>query len=118
MSVPILLTGLTTARTGASDNGVYDEALCAQTDPEAFFPDKGQSPKAAKAMCARCAVSTACLQLAIDNDEQFGVWGGLTARERRDLVAGRGVDERLLSKLEGIRLPAVAETEEPHRLAG
>lgn len=115
MNLPILLAGLTTQ--SSSEKSFYEDALCAQTHPEAFFPQKGHSSKAAKAMCARCEVITECLQLAIDNDEEFGVWGGLSARERRNLVAGV-VDESLLARLAEIRLPAVAEDSEPRRLAG
>lgn len=62
-----------------------DAALCAQTDPEAFFPDKGGSTRDAKAICSRCAVRPECLQAALDNDERFGIWGGLSERERRHL---------------------------------
>lgn len=63
------------------------QALCAQTDPEAFFPDKGGSTRAAKAVCARCPVRAECLAFALENDERFGVWGGLSERERRQLRA-------------------------------
>ncbi|MGC5258403.1 WhiB family transcriptional regulator [Gordonia sp. DT218] len=58
---------------------------CASTDPEAFFPEKGESTRAAKAVCARCDFRDQCLQFALDNGERFGVWGGLSERERRDL---------------------------------
>jgi WhiB family redox-sensing transcriptional regulator len=60
-------------------------AVCAQTDPEAFFPEKGYSARAAKAMCARCEVRPECLDYALDHDERFGVWGGLSERQRRPL---------------------------------
>ena len=62
-----------------------DEGLCAQTDPEAFYPDKGQSPKQAKKVCASCPVQALCLAYALTHDERFGVWGGLSERERRAL---------------------------------
>lgn len=62
-----------------------ERALCAQTDPEAFFPDKGGSVRAAKQVCVECPVRLDCLQWALDNDERFGVFGGLTERERRKL---------------------------------
>ena len=62
-----------------------DRALCAQTDPEAFFPEKGQSPKDAKRVCLACEVRDECLQYALDNDERFGIWGGLSERQRRKL---------------------------------
>lgn len=64
-------------------------AHCAQTDPEAFFPDKGDSTRAAKAMCASCDVTTQCLQYALDNHERFGVWGGHSERERRKILRAR-----------------------------
>jgi WhiB family redox-sensing transcriptional regulator len=67
-------------------NGWRDLALCAQTDPEAFFPDKGESPKPAKRVCARCEVRAECLQHALDCGERFGIWGGLSERERRSLT--------------------------------
>jgi predicted Fe-S protein YdhL (DUF1289 family) len=60
-----------------------ERAVCAQTDPDAFFPEKGQSTREAKRVCAGCEVRSECLQYALDNDERFGVWGGLSERERR-----------------------------------
>ena len=60
------------------------EALCAQTDPEAFFPEKGRLHRDAKGY-AVCPVREECLQYAMDNDERFGIWGGLSERERRRL---------------------------------
>lgn len=67
-----------------------DLALCQQTDPEAFFPEKGGSVLAAKQVCGRCEVKGDCLAYALDHDEKFGVWGGLSERERRKLKR-RGV---------------------------
>lgn len=60
-----------------------DRALCAQTDPEAFFPEKGGSTREAKKICTGCEVKTECLEYALANDERFGIWGGLSERERR-----------------------------------
>ena len=59
--------------------------LCAQTDPELFFPEKGGSVREAKAVCARCPVRAQCLEHALAHGERFGVWGGLSERERRRL---------------------------------
>lgn len=59
------------------------KALCSQTDPEAFFPEKGGSTRDAKRVCAQCEVREQCLQWAIDHDERFGIWGGMSERERR-----------------------------------
>ncbi|SNS15687.1 WhiB family transcriptional regulator, redox-sensing transcriptional regulator [Geodermatophilus pulveris] len=61
------------------------DALCAETDPEAFFPEKGGSTRDAKRVCNGCAVRAECLQFALANDERFGIWGGLSERERRRL---------------------------------
>ncbi len=61
------------------------DALCAQTDPEAFFPEKGGSTREAKKICTSCEVKTQCLEYALQNDERFGIWGGLSERERRKL---------------------------------
>jgi WhiB family redox-sensing transcriptional regulator len=61
------------------------DALCAQTDPEAFFPEKGGSTRDAKRICASCDVRAQCLEYALQNDERFGIWGGLSERERRKL---------------------------------
>jgi WhiB family redox-sensing transcriptional regulator len=62
-----------------------DRALCAQTDPEAFFPEKGGSTREAKKVCASCDVRAECLDYALESDERFGIWGGLSERERRKL---------------------------------
>jgi WhiB family redox-sensing transcriptional regulator len=61
------------------------DSLCAQTDPEAFFPEKGGSTRDAKKICSSCEVKTECLEYALANDERFGIWGGLSERERRKL---------------------------------
>jgi WhiB family redox-sensing transcriptional regulator len=65
-----------------------ENALCAQTDPEAFFPEKGGSTREAKRICLGCEVKDACLEYALANDERFGIWGGLSERERRRLKRG------------------------------
>jgi WhiB family redox-sensing transcriptional regulator len=62
-----------------------ERALCAQTDPEAFFPEKGGSTREAKRICTGCEVRTECLEYALEHDERFGIWGGLSERERRRL---------------------------------
>ena len=62
-----------------------ERGLCAQTDPEAFFPEKGGSTRDAKKVCGACMVKSECLEYALENDERFGIWGGLSERERRKL---------------------------------
>jgi WhiB family redox-sensing transcriptional regulator len=73
---------------GHEDEGALswqERALCAQTDPEAFFPEKGGSTREAKKVCMSCDVRGECLEYALANDERFGIWGGLSERERRKL---------------------------------
>ncbi|NKX50088.1 WhiB family transcriptional regulator [Arthrobacter deserti] len=65
--------------------GWQADALCAQTDPEAFFPEKGGSTRDAKKVCGACTVRAQCLEYALANEERFGIWGGLSERERRRL---------------------------------
>lgn len=57
-------------------------ALCVETDPEAFYPDQGESAMPAKRICRLCPVIDQCRDYAFEHKERFGVWGGLTARER------------------------------------
>jgi WhiB family transcriptional regulator, redox-sensing transcriptional regulator len=65
------------------------DALCAETDPEAFFPEKGGSTREAKRVCTGCEVRAECLEYALANDERFGIWGGLSERERRRIRLAR-----------------------------
>lgn len=66
-----------------------EAAVCAQTDPEAYFPIKGGSARPAKQVCAICPVRTECLDDALATDERHGVRGGLSARESRPLLRQR-----------------------------
>jgi WhiB family redox-sensing transcriptional regulator len=79
--------GLTAGPSGseADEQGWQESALCAETDPEAFFPEKGGSTREAKKICTGCEVRAECLEFALANDERFGIWGGLSERERRRL---------------------------------
>ena len=61
------------------------DALCAETDPEIFFPDKGESVRPARRICGLCAVRAECLEDALAHDERHGMWGGKTAQQRRKL---------------------------------
>jgi WhiB family redox-sensing transcriptional regulator len=71
-------------------------ALCAQSDPEAFFPDKGMPARAAQAVCQRCEVRAECLAWALEHDQRYGVWGGTTELERRRM---RRAARQLLAQL-------------------
>ncbi len=63
--------------------------LCLQTDPEAFFPEKGGSTRDAKRVCGRCDVRERCLAYALEHDERFGIWGGMSPRDRKKIKEGR-----------------------------
>jgi len=73
------------AAEGEGELSWQERALCAQTDPEAFFPEKGGSTREAKKVCVGCDVRAECLEYALAHDERFGIWGGLSERERRKL---------------------------------
>ena len=60
-------------------------AVCAQTDPDAFTPDPGDPVWMAKQVCAECPIREECLAYAVERREPSGVWGGLSARERKKL---------------------------------
>ena len=62
-----------------------EKALCAQTDTESFCQEKGGSTREAKRICVECEVRVECLEYALQKDERFGIWGGLSERERRRL---------------------------------
>lgn len=81
-----------------TDLSWQDDALCAQTDPEAFFPEKGGSTRDAKRICAMCEVRQRCLTYALKNDERFGIWGGKSERERRKMRQAM-VEQGLVNKI-------------------
>lgn len=83
-----LVPDLIDAAAQEADDQWQERALCAQTDPEAFFPEKGGSTREAKRICLGCEVRDSCLEYALANDERFGIWGGLSERERRRLKRG------------------------------
>lgn len=64
------------------------QGLCAGSDPDALFV-QGKAQRAAKVVCRACPVAAECLADALDNRTEFGVWGGMTERERRALLRRR-----------------------------
>lgn len=77
-----------TTQTLTTDNWKL-AGLCRETDPDAFYPDAGGSARAAKQICGRCPVTHDCLTNALLTGERFGVWGGTTESERRQLRRGQ-----------------------------
>jgi WhiB family redox-sensing transcriptional regulator len=71
-----------------------EQAACLHEDPELFFPIGSTGPaleqaERAKAVCRRCPVIEECLEFALRTGQDFGIWGGLTADERRVLKRRR-----------------------------
>lgn len=70
------------------DTDWASHAACRATDPDTLFV-QGAAQNRAKAICVGCPVRTECLADALDNHVEFGVWGGMTERERRALLRRR-----------------------------
>ncbi len=64
-------------------------AACRGLDPDLFFPERGEPTREARTVCNQCPVRVDCLNYALDNNERFGMWGGLSERQRRRIRAGR-----------------------------
>ncbi|MCU1492183.1 MAG: putative WhiB family transcriptional regulator [Acidimicrobiaceae bacterium] len=69
-------------------------ANCMGVDPELFFPERGSSTREAKEVCRGCVVRVDCLEFAIANGEKFGIWGGMSERERRRVRRARVLQKR------------------------
>lgn len=67
------------------ENGWQQHGLCRGADPNMWFIGRTDSPKPARDTCARCPVKDPCLKYAMDHNEKYGIWGGLTERQRRRL---------------------------------
>ena len=69
----------------AEDLSWQREANCLGVHPDLFFPERGASTKEAKEVCRACVVKDDCLEFALRSGEKFGIWGGMSERERRRL---------------------------------
>jgi WhiB family transcriptional regulator, redox-sensing transcriptional regulator len=76
------------------DRGWQDYANCLGVDPDLFFPERGASTREAKEVCRGCVVREQCLEYALANGEKFGIWGGLSERERRRIRRQRALGTR------------------------
>jgi WhiB family redox-sensing transcriptional regulator len=79
--------------------GWKDYANCLGANEDLFFPDRGASTRVAKQICAACQVRIDCLEYAVTQGEKFGIWGGLSERERRKIRKQRAMEalERAVS---------------------
>ncbi len=71
------------------DKDWTQRANCSPLNAELFFPQKGGSAKEAKRICDECPVKLECLEDALEDEEKHGVWGGMTANERKTLRSKR-----------------------------
>ena len=71
-----------------------DQANCLGVDPDLFFPERGASTREAKEVCRGCVVREECLEYALSNGEKFGIWGGMSERERRRVRRARALARR------------------------
>ena len=70
------------------------KANCMGVDPDLFFPERGASTREAKEVCRGCVVREDCLEYALANGEKFGIWGGMSERERRRIRRRRALERR------------------------
>ena len=77
-------------RTNTTETDWRDRAACRKpgVNPELFFPAKGVNARPAKRVCALCPVRQACLSWALQAGERHGIWGGVSARDRRGMRLG------------------------------
>lgn len=85
---------MTTPTQALEDRTWQNKANCMGVDPELFFPERGASTREAKEVCRGCIVKSDCLEYALANGEKFGIWGGLSERERRKVRRSRALARR------------------------
>ena len=76
------------------DRSWQDNANCLGVDPDLFFPERGASTREAKEVCRACIVRVECLEYALANGEKFGIWGGMSERERGRIRRARALARR------------------------
>ena len=91
------------------DKSWQDMANCLGVDPDLFFPERGASTREAKEVCRGCVVREDCLEYALANGEKFGIWGGMSERERRRIRR-----QRALARAAAARPAAPPPPDPPH----
>lgn len=76
-----------------------ENANCNGVDPNLFFPERGASTREAKEVCRGCIVPEQCLEYALQNGEKFGIWGGLSEKERRRIRRQRAQAARSITNV-------------------
>jgi WhiB family redox-sensing transcriptional regulator len=81
-------------QSGGGERRWQEQANCLGVDPDLFFPERGASTREAKSVCRGCEVRIDCLEYALAHGEKFGIWGGLSERERRRVRRQRALERR------------------------
>lgn len=89
------------------DTSWQEYSNCLGVDPDLFFPERGASTKEAKEVCRGCVVRDDCLEFALANGEKFGIWGGMSERERRRIRRQRALERQA----EAGEIQIIAETD-------
>ncbi len=76
------------------DTSCQEFSNCLGVDPDLFFPERGASTREAKEVCRGCVVKDDCLEFALANGEKFGIWGGMSERERRRIRRQRALERQ------------------------
>ena len=93
--VPVAVGGVRMGRKHLMlDTSWQEFANCLGVDPDLFFPERGASTREAKEVCRGCVVRPDCLEFALANGEKFGIWGGMSERERRRIRRQRALERQ------------------------
>jgi len=91
------------------DTTWMDRGACRGAPIDTFFPARGEDVATVKELCATCTVRNDCLRYALDNHEEYGVWGGCSERERRliwsQMAAGANQDAAIATVKRRTRKP-------------
>jgi hypothetical protein len=106
------MTGDTTTLAKTSVTWIT-QAACRGLDTDLFYPEAGEPTAMARAVCDSCPVSIQCLEHAIVNREQHGIWGGTSVRKRRNPALAL---ENLRKRIEYLQIMALEPTMRRKRL--
>ena len=76
------------------DTSWQEFSNCLGVDPDLFFPERGASTREAKDVCRGCVVREDCLEFGLQKGAIFGIWGGMSERERRRIRRQRALERQ------------------------
>lgn len=83
---------------GEPDKSWQNLANCLGVDPDLFFAERGASTREAKEVCRGCVVRDECLEYALVNREDFGIWGGMSEKQRKRIRRQRRIGAQAISE--------------------